>query len=79
MLTTLSTTLSADGKCRILSLRGGGIHGVWEVGVLQAFMDRLDELPRHEFHYDYVGGVSIGAANAASFAIHPPGEERAAV
>ena len=25
---------SDDDKCRVLSLRGGGVHGVWEAGVL---------------------------------------------
>ena len=42
-------------------------------------MDRLDELPRDEFRYDYVGGVSIGAVNAAAIAAYPPGQERAAI
>ena len=66
--------LSDDGKCRILSLRGGGIHGVWEVGVLQAFMDSIPmSEEKDEFRYDYVGGVSIGAVNAAAIAIQPPG------
>jgi predicted acylesterase/phospholipase RssA len=31
--------LSPDGKCRILALRGGGVHGVFEVGVLKAFVE----------------------------------------
>ena len=43
------------------------------MGVLQAFVDRMDELPDSDLHYDYVGGVSIGAVMAASIAIYPPG------
>ena len=49
------------------------MHGVWEVGVLQAFVDRMDELPDSDLHYDYIGGASIGAVMAASIAIYPPG------
>ena len=49
------------------------------MGVLQAFVDRMDELPDSDLHYDYVGGVSIGAVMAASIAIYPPGQEREAV
>ena len=51
-----------DGKCRILSLRGGGIHGAFEVGVLKALVDNM---PPEEVRYDYIAGVSIGAYNAA--------------
>ena len=29
-------TKDGDDKCRVLSMRGGGVHGIWEVGVLQA-------------------------------------------
>lgn len=68
--------LGPDGKCRILSLRGGGVHGAWEVGVLQAL---IDNMPAEEMMYDYVGGVSIGAINASIIASFAPGQEREAI
>lgn len=61
---------SDDGKCRILSLRGGGVHGSFEVGVLQSIVDMM---PSNDIKYDYVSGVSIGALNAAIFALFEPG------
>ena len=64
-----------DGKCRILSLKGGGIHGAWEAGCVQAVMEHMEAA---DVKYDLIGGVSIGAINASIFALHPPGEERAA-
>ena len=64
--------LSKDGKCRILSLRGGGIHGSFEVGVLKGL---IDSMPVGEMEYDYVAGVSIGAYNASVFATFPIGKE----
>lgn len=69
--------LSEDGKCRILSLRGGGVHGSFEVGVLKAMVERLGDT--NEMHYDYVGGVSVGALNTAMFSLFDKGEEREAV
>ena len=33
--------LSPDGKCRILSLRGGGVHGSFEAGALMAIVDKM--------------------------------------
>ena len=55
-------TLSADGKCRVLALRGGGVHGSFEVGVLKAFVENLDPI---DVRYDIVSGVSIGALIAS--------------
>ncbi len=55
-------TLSADGKCRVLALRGGGVHGSFEVGVLKAFVENLDPI---DVQYDIVSGVSIGALIAS--------------
>jgi predicted acylesterase/phospholipase RssA len=55
-------TLSADGKCRVLALRGGGVHGSFEVGVLKAFVEKLDPI---DVQYDIVSGVSIGALIAS--------------
>ena len=67
---------SDDGKCRILSFRGGGVHGAYEVGALRAI---LEGMPSDEVMYDYVGGVSVGALNAAIFATTEPGKEQEAV
>ena len=72
----LAHGLSKDGKCRILSLRGGGVHGAFEVGVLQALVDNM---PPEEIEYDIVAGVSIGAYNASLFSIFPQGKEKDAV
>ena len=68
--------LSDDGKCRILALRGGGVHGSYEVGVLNSL---VDVMPPEELEYDYVGGVSIGAVNASLFSLFEKGDERNAV
>ena len=68
--------LGKDGKCRILSFRGGGVHGSWEVGVLKAVIEQMDP---DEITYDYVAGVSIGAVNAALMALHEPGKEKEAL
>ena len=68
--------LSKDGKCRILSLRGGGIHGSFEVGVLKGL---IDSMPPGEMEYDYVAGVSIGAYNASILATYPIGKEKEAI
>lgn len=65
-----------NGKCRVLAMRGGGIHGSFEVGVLKAFTDTLAP---EEYQYDIVSGVSVGALNTAMFAIHKPGYEKEAV
>ena len=55
-------TLSADGKCRVLALRGGGVHGSFEVGVIKALVEKLDPI---DVQYDIVSGVSIGALIAS--------------
>jgi len=67
-----SYALTKDGKCRILSLRGGGVHGAFEVGVLKALADKM---PPGEIEYDYIAGVSIGAYNASILATFPIGKE----
>lgn len=43
-----------------LVLEGGGLRGVFTVGVLDAFLEG-------DFHADYVIGVSAGAANGVSY------------
>lgn len=75
-LLSLTQQLSADGKCRVLALRGGGVHGSFELGVLKAFVENLDP---EEIAYDYVSGVSVGAINASILALYPPGEEKEAI
>ena len=57
-------------------MRGGGVHGAFEVGVLRAL---IDNLPPEEVMYDYIGGVSIGAINASVLASYAPGEEKEAL
>jgi len=74
--TVLGQESTKEGaKCRILSLRGGGVHGSFEAGVLKALVDHM---PVEELEYDYVAGVSIGAVNAAVIATFEKGEERQA-
>lgn len=65
-----------NGKCRVLAMRGGGIHGAFEVGVLKAFTDTLDP---EEYQYDVVSGVSVGALNTGLLSIYKYGEEKEAV
>ena len=69
-------SLSPDGKCRILAMKGGGVHGSYEVGVLKAFFENMDP---QEFKYDIVSGVSAGSINAAVLAMYPPGQEKQAL
>ena len=72
----MTNALSEDGKCRVLALRGGGVHGSFEVGALKAFIDVLDP---SEYRYDYVSGVSIGAINSSILALYDIGDEANAV
>lgn len=65
-----------DGKCRILSLRGGGVHGAWEVGVLKAMAEKMKT---EDMRYDYIAGVSIGAINASILASFEKGKEVEAI
>lgn len=67
--------MASDKKCRILMLRGGGIHGSYEAGVLKSI---VEQMPAEDIKYDYVSGVSIGAINASIFALFAPGEEKEA-
>src|ERR1700680_4214801 len=52
-------------ECIALLLQGGGALGAYQVGVYQA-------LSEASLHPDWVGGISIGAINAALIAGHPP-------
>uniref|UniRef100_A0A7S3KDD3 PNPLA domain-containing protein n=1 Tax=Euplotes crassus TaxID=5936 RepID=A0A7S3KDD3_EUPCR len=53
-------------------MEGGGDKGSYEVGALKAF---LEFLPKKEIQYDVVTGVSVGAINAISLALHKKGDE----
>jgi predicted acylesterase/phospholipase RssA len=66
----------ADGKCRILALRGGGVHGAFEVGALTALVNNLDPI---EVQYDIISGVSVGAIITSAFATYDFGMEKEAV
>ena len=57
-------------------LRGGGVHGSYEVGVFKALIESLDPI---EYAYDVISGVSVGAINGAMLAFYPPGEEKNAL
>lgn len=65
-------TIATDGKCRILVLRGGGVHGAYEVGAIKALVESLDPV---EHAYDYISGVSVGALNAGVMAKFGKGDE----
>lgn len=59
-----------------MALRGGGVHGVYELGALKALTDTL---PENEFAWDYISGVSIGAINASNISLYAKGDEKAAI
>ena len=71
------SALGPDGKCRILAMKGGGVHGSYEVGVLKGIIESMDD--PIEYRYDIVSGVSAGSLNAAVLGLYPPGEEKAAL
>jgi predicted acylesterase/phospholipase RssA len=56
-------------------LRGGGVKGMYEVGVLESF---LANLPPEEIAYDVSVGVSIGAVNSATIGLFEKGQEKEA-
>ena len=66
---------SDEQKCRALALRGGGVKGMYEVGVLESF---LAHLPAEEIAYDVVTGVSIGSVNSATIGMYEKGREKEA-
>src|SRR5436190_18622230 len=53
----------------VLVLQGGGALGSYQAGAYQA-------LCHHDFEPDWIGGISICAANAASIGGHPPARRR---
>lgn len=52
-----------------LVLEGGGMRGIFTVGVLDYFMD-------HQIWFPYTIGVSAGASNGISYASRQPGRSR---
>lgn len=66
---------SEDGKCRILCLKGGGMHGAYEVGAIKAFTDLM---PPDEVKWDYISGVSVGSLVATWLGLFPYGQEKEA-
>jgi len=68
-------SVSKPTKCKILSLKGGGIHGAWEAGVIKAIAEHM---PSWLIDYTHVAGVSIGAINASFFSVYPRGQEKEA-
>ena len=68
-------SLSPDGKCRVLALKGGGVHGAYEAGVIKAL---TDELSSADVHWDVVSGVSIGSFVASVLSSHDFGQEQQA-
>ena len=57
-------------------LRGGGVHGAFEVGALKAFVEKLDPI---EHSYDYISGISVGALNGSVLAQYEKGDEASAL
>lgn len=53
---------------RALCLSGGGAHGAFQVGVLKALCEKGRS-------WDSVHGISVGALNAAWFAMHKPEDQ----
>jgi NTE family protein len=76
LLVSSTLALSPDGKCRVLVLRGGGVHGAFEVGALKAMIETLDP---SEYAYDYVSGISIGALNGSILSTFEKGNEAQAL
>jgi len=72
-LYSITTALEPNGKCRVLALRGGGVHGIYEVGALKAFVEFLEP---EDIAYDYISGVSIGGFLTSIFGLYPPGKEK---
>ena len=62
-----------SGKCRILSLEGGGDRGAYQAGAFKAFVDLL---PPEEIQYDIYSGISVGSLNSAVLSFFKKGEER---
>lgn len=55
---------------RALVLSGGASKGAYQVGVLKHLLGNL------EIKYDIIGGISVGAINAAYLGMHKHGQEK---
>lgn len=75
ILLAVASAISPDGKCRILAMRGGGVHGTFEAGAIKALAENLDPI---DVHWDVISGVSIGAINTGAFTLFDFGEEKEA-
>ena len=71
LLTLISTTFASE-KCRAVAMRGGGTRGIYELGVLEAFLEAMEP---EEIQYDVIAGVSSGAINGAPIALYEKGQE----
>lgn len=67
-----STSRSGSGQCKALTMRAGGVKGMYQVGILQSLYDHL---PIEEIAYDVTTGASIGAVNAATIGMFAKGNE----
>eukprot|EP00826_Nyctotherus_ovalis_P009727 TRINITY_DN12571_c0_g1_i8.p1 TRINITY_DN12571_c0_g1~~TRINITY_DN12571_c0_g1_i8.p1 ORF type:complete len:280 (-),score=56.85 TRINITY_DN12571_c0_g1_i8:320-1159(-) len=77
LLLVLASSVSAQSKqCRALILEGGGPRNAYTAGVLKAVVELL---PKDEYRYDVVSGVSMAAINTFIMGMHAPGDEQAAV
>ena len=63
---------SEEKKCKALSMRAGGVKGMYQVGILQSLYEHL---PHSELAYDVTTGASIGAVNAATLGMFAKGNE----
>lgn len=62
----------SNKKCRALTLQGGALKGVYQIGALRAFLDTFHPI---EYQYQSVVGVSVGSINANGFAMTQAGNE----
>jgi len=60
--TALSRTLTGRPPALNLALQGGGAHGAFTWGVLEALLNEPN------FHFEGISGTSAGAMNAVLFA-----------
>jgi len=70
---SLTSTVSAQKKCRALVLQGGGDKGAYEAGVLYGLVNNTNS--PQEYQYDVVTGVSVGSINGLCIAQYEKGQE----
>jgi NTE family protein len=68
--------LNLKNKRIVLLLQGGGALGAYQVGAYQALQEEFQQQPSNgeKATLDWVGGISIGAINAAIIAGHKNGD-----